>query len=217
MEFQEILIFQERMDDIQGNQEDNSIIRQPYIQQQICQTLSFPEAVKFLSLFKVPTLVCPIPVKDPKSDQTIVLPGVNPKTVEIYRMIERLGVGETFQRLIVDKKLKLVKILIEGGVNVDTKGDNSLTPLIQAAYSDQVMIVRELLKAGADINAVTSYDQTALLLAMAGNQSHSKTIVSLLLRYGANCHQMDRFRQSPWTLAQRRPEMLELLQRYCKT
>jgi ankyrin repeat protein len=77
---------------------------------------------------------------------------------------------------------KLRKML-DGGLSPDTQGPQGWTALRKAAVKNNFDIAFELLKRGADVDAVNFTGKTALMMACAyGNYG----IVSLLLFYGAD-------------------------------
>jgi ankyrin repeat protein len=76
--------------------------------------------------------------------------------------------------------LAIVKKLLARGAALDTPG---WTPLIYAATNGQIEVMRYLLDAGADINAVAPNGTTALMMAVRGGHAAA---VDLLLSRGAD-------------------------------
>ena len=77
----------------------------------------------------------------------------------------------------------------KSGVDIDTPNSWGTTPLIYAAMMhDDLEIVRILLEAGADVNAVDSGGYTALMEAVLNSNT---PMVSLLLAHGADVHSRD--------------------------
>ena len=64
------------------------------------------------------------------------------------------------QATIAMNKIKLVKILIEGGVDVNKKFKSGLTPIVTACIENNAQIVRILLDNGADLTARDSLGRT---------------------------------------------------------
>ena len=78
--------------------------------------------------------------------------------------------------------LKIVRLLIEFGAEVNVSDEEGFTPLVIAAGAGYNSIVRELLKAGADANARVhgNSDGTALHLACAWDRiAVVKTLVEM--------------------------------------
>jgi Ankyrin repeats (3 copies) len=77
-------------------------------------------------------------------------------------------------------KASMVQTLVRRGVEVDSKDDNGMTPLMNCA---DLPAAKALLKAGAELHAVCSRQKTALHWA-AG--SCNPALVTLLLQSGAS-------------------------------
>lgn len=99
-----------------------------------------------------------------------------------------LGAGPGFERLIAPPfreesnrdPLEAVKTLLAAGANANHKSPDGSTPLHLAVTARQMPIIRELVKAGAKLDAVNRDNQTPLLLAekpepprVAGNNNDS--------------------------------------------
>ncbi len=79
--------------------------------------------------------------------------------------------------------LKAAAALIKGGAKLDIKNDYGRTPLICCAReTGSAAMARMLIEAGADINAVTRWEETALSLAVWRGK---KETVDVLLEAGA--------------------------------
>ena len=102
-----------------------------------------------------------------------------------------------------------VQQLIQKGANVNvTHGAVQSTPLIVAAFNLHLDVVRELLKAGANVNATTKDNTSALIMAMSntkkGNvnaQAKRNVVNTLVNTYHANVNQMDRHHRTALKLA----------------
>lgn len=78
----------------------------------------------------------------------------------------------------------IVERLLERGADVDFRGKNGYTALIQAARDGRSHLVKILLPLGADVNAIaTETNETSLILAAKRNR---KEVVNQLLEAGAN-------------------------------
>jgi len=73
--------------------------------------------------------------------------------------------GNTALSDMAAESVHMVKILIEGGANVDVRSRGGFTPLMVAAGRGKTDIVRALIEAGADVDAVAGNGATALGLA----------------------------------------------------
>ena len=110
----------------------------------------------------------------------------------------------------IERRVACVKLLIERGANVDAgapgnpgEGYAVLTPLMYAAYSGDLDIVKMLISAGGDVNALIPPDRggsaiSTLLMAaisyQAANQNDPKNcdaVIETLLRAGANANPPD--------------------------
>jgi len=81
--------------------------------------------------------------------------------------------------------------LIERGTNVNLRNANNLTPLMSCVMnlSCSLDVVKYLLDAGAEINAIDDRNQTALFKAIEVNQSLE--IIKLLINQGADPNRKD--------------------------
>lgn len=95
--------------------------------------------------------------------------------------------NEQFLRCAKQGNLEAVKLFIEAGININvrdmTEDGLGVTALINACDKQHVETVRYLLEQGADVNAVTDYGDTAIMIsASRGNFD----IFSMCLDYGAD-------------------------------
>lgn len=83
----------------------------------------------------------------------------------------------------------LVRLLVEYDAHVDEQsGDRGTSPLMEAAGTGQVAITRQLLQAGADPDMVSTYGQSAAILA--ASEGHADTL-KLLLEWNARTDLVD--------------------------
>jgi ankyrin repeat protein len=101
------------------------------------------------------------------------------------------------------------KFLLEGtDVNASEKGSD-LTALHMAVETGNIEITRELLQAGADVNARTSFRRTPL---MQIDSDATPELVKLLLTYGAKLNQRDEDKASVLINAAKSSASTEVLQ-----
>ena len=75
-------------------------------------------------------------------------------------------------------------------LQVEAKNDQGFTPLILAASSNNLEVVKVLLKYGADINARTDKGLTALKFASDFNQDEK--VAELLIKRGARIENINK-------------------------
>ncbi|XP_067686318.1 ankyrin homolog isoform X2 [Haliotis asinina] len=91
--------------------------------------------------------------------------------------------------------VKIVNRLVEAGCNVNKKTQKGATPLMFAVSLKKLDKIKALIKAGADVNAVDSANNTAFHLAT--NDGQSVNIAKFLLHNGAHPDLKDRFGKTP--------------------
>ncbi|XP_043469322.1 uncharacterized protein LOC122503006 [Leptopilina heterotoma] len=91
-----------------------------------------------------------------------------------------------------ERKLNVVKILIEFGANVDIKDEREQTALFYAVQTKQIEVAEMLLKAGASVNAKDCKNMMPINFAFgerdesSGNEKYKPSkLVTLLCSYGA--------------------------------
>jgi|GEM_PF-3537227 len=73
---------------------------------------------------------------------------------------------------------EIAQLLIDGGANVNARDESGHTAVMFAARSNRVNVLRRLIAAGADVNAVNSlYRTTALVQAVDAEQLESEQIL----------------------------------------
>ncbi|MBF0381941.1 MAG: ankyrin repeat domain-containing protein [Magnetococcales bacterium] len=72
--------------------------------------------------------------------------------------------------------------LLDDGVRLDAMDLQGQTPLMWAAQNGEVKIAKQLLKAGADVNAADWWGRTALTFALTQN---NKDFITLLIEHKA--------------------------------
>lgn len=79
--------------------------------------------------------------------------------------------------------LKIVKILIENGADINLTSNDKTTPLIWATVGSHTAIVRYLLNNNADINAKDKHGFTALMWAASKS---NESLIKIFLQYDAD-------------------------------
>lgn len=101
-----------------------------------------------------------------------------------FSALERQGNGGSF-----DTQVEAVQMLVNAGADANTQLENGLTALMLMAILGQADAVRDLLAAGADVNATNNADGgTALIFAVYGGSTET---VSELIEAGADVDMTD--------------------------
>eukprot|EP00347_Sterkiella_histriomuscorum_P017492 403349151 len=102
------------------------------------------------------------------------------------------------------------KLLIEAGLNVNSKDAFHRTPLIEASVHGSVEVARLLIQSGANVNLFNKYQNTALHVAAQNNQIE---ICNLLIQYKADVMKKNYESQTCLDIAIARgfPELTDIL------
>jgi len=111
-----------------------------------------------------------------------------------------------------DNQLKIAKLLIENGADVnykeemlvDSKGNlfgEAWTPLTKAIKSEQYYLVKFLIENGADVNLANGNGQTPLTTAVDGDIFSSDVFAKLLVENGADVNLANARGQTPLSIA----------------
>lgn len=90
--------------------------------------------------------------------------------------------------------LEKVKLLLNAGIEVNTKNSHGSNALIEASWAGKKEVVSYLLDAKADVNSVSSGQLTALSAAVNQKQG---SVAFLLLEHGANPNVVDSVGSTP--------------------
>jgi ankyrin repeat protein len=114
----------------------------------------------------------------------------------------RMSSGTTsLHEAVYSDLFEIVQMLIASQVDVNTKDSRyGLTPLHLAAWNNNAKIVKELLKHGAQVNAVNTEGRTSLHYAF-GHIDNNIEIIQILLEYGAHINAQDKDGNTPLHLA----------------
>uniref|UniRef100_A0A8C9FY00 Ankyrin repeat domain 34A n=1 Tax=Pavo cristatus TaxID=9049 RepID=A0A8C9FY00_PAVCR len=116
--------------------------------------------------------------------------------------------GPALQRAVSAGRLRLARLLLEGGADIDegdARGRTALMAACRARYADpaeRARMVRYLLRCGADPNAADAAGMTALMHACA--ERAGPGVAALLLAHGADPGARDRGGSSALLYAARR-------------
>ena len=91
--------------------------------------------------------------------------------------------GECLQKAACFGYLKLAKLLIEKGVNVNTRDRNKNTPLINACHTKHFEVARFLIESGTFVSARNHYGWSGLKYTCLNN---NKEFVRYLIEHDAN-------------------------------
>jgi len=79
--------------------------------------------------------------------------------------------------------IEKVRLLLEGGVDIDSKDEHGQTALMNAAHAGKAELVRLLIEKGAGLNHTAKYNLSALMLSIIGRYTE---IAQLLIEAGAD-------------------------------
>jgi ankyrin repeat protein len=131
-------------------------------------------------------LVTAVASRDPDGVRAAIQDGASPSA--------KLGAGSVLHIASLAGPLDVVKMLLEAGADVNSRGEGNETPLHFASCGrgdEAVAIVRHLMSCGADVNATDRKGQTPLDLA-AGKRIRATALV--LSDGGAECAPVNK----PW-------------------
>ncbi|OBT66018.1 hypothetical protein VE03_03233 [Pseudogymnoascus sp. 23342-1-I1] len=99
---------------------------------------------------------------------------------------------------VIDRREKVIELLLKKGVKVDLKNNNNITLLIQAIMGRHEKIVELLLNGGANVNLTDDDNDTPLFWVTS---TESEAMVKLLLNNGAKVNVENRYGLTPLLLA----------------
>jgi ankyrin repeat protein len=114
--------------------------------------------------------------------------------------------SDQFYEAIRSNDLPAVRLLLKSGTPIDTKDARGGTPLHYAAAVGSIEMVRELLAAGAGVNARTSFEATPLMWC-AGDLAKTK----LLVEKGADVNARSKMGNTPLQIAAAEPRNVETI------
>lgn len=169
------------------------------ITERICSYCTFEEAVLFLSVLRISECNCSITVQDRFDKKTIILPGINPTTIAIYRLIRRGGTQEAFQLAASRGNTEMVKILLK--IDQEFYGSTPYlkeSAIIWAATNGHTDIIQTLVSSKASVFYNDLWDNTPLMVA--ARNGHEQT-VKYLIEQKVNVNAFDCWKTSALSIA----------------
>lgn len=120
-------------------------------------------------------------------------------------------IGYTLLHLAIKlKNLRLLKLFIESGVNLNLADDDGFTPLHLAVLDNRLDFVKCLVKSGADTDLGAEFEQTPLHLAVSNGRFD---IVKFLIENEANIWAVDEANNMPidYAIDEKDLKMIKLL------
>jgi ankyrin repeat protein len=108
--------------------------------------------------------------------------------------------------------LETVQLLLRAGANAKAASRYGVTPLSEAATYGSGALVEALLKAGADVNTLTTERGETVL--MTASRAGNTEAVKVLLEHGADANAKESFRGQNslmWAAAENHPDIVKLL------
>jgi len=96
------------------------------------------------------------------------------------------SLDQLFFNAIKSHHTSLYELLLDHGVNVDTKNEYQMTPLMFALIQRNVNLCRLLLEYGANVNTQSKTQSTPLMM------TDEPELIALLCDYGADLHKQDK-------------------------
>jgi len=118
----------------------------------------------------------------------------NQKNIVTF-LLEKGATPEGLSESTKNGNLEMVKILLDSGINVNSRVERQRTPLIVAAINNQVEVAKLLLERGADINQVDGENEESVLHWAAFKASSD--VAKLLVDFGAGINRVDPYNRTP--------------------
>ena len=113
--------------------------------------------------------------------------------------------------------LKQLQKFISAGVDVNAKGKGKfgVTPLHHATFHNgSIEVIKELINAGADVNAQDNYDKTPLHMAV--EQNRSIEVIKELIKAGADVNAKNEDSETPLHMATEQNRSIEVVKELIK-
>jgi len=175
-----------------------SMLAQELILANVCQNLTFEQALKLQVNKKLTNINCEFKIND-SNNHIKSLPGINSDTKLLYRLIQKYGseqtiyylisfefLGKKFKSLVSElslpDRIRLIKILLERVTKIDPM---VFRDLLEYSFEESSEILELLLQHGADPTVGNEQGFNLLVPAMS-YLKNSIPNVKLMLKYGAN-------------------------------
>jgi len=168
------------------------------IKDKICPYLAFEDILCFREALKYQKFNYSIPVID-KNSRILFLNEINPKTFEAYKKIKTYGSNQAVIDATLSQNIKILKILITNGANIESTYYDGDTSLLIACDVGSEEVVKILLETKANVNVTNKKINPLILSSYHG---HVK-IVKLLLKFQASLEARD-YNDTALTTASRR-------------
>lgn len=156
--------------------------------------------------------------ENPGLDKFLLFTAFHDDDIELFRFLVNNGVSldyeyngyYLFSKMIYPKKLEMLKICIEKGINVNIRDKDGSTLLTWACIEDELPAVKLLIESGADIELPEiEYGCSPLLCAVSNERIE---IVKYLLQFNPSLEKEDADGQTVFDLTDNE-EILNLLKK----
>lgn len=164
----------------------STILANQPILDNICQQLTFEEAVQLQKALKLTSLNCTISIYDPDY-QISSLNQINDIAISAYKIIQWYGSASGLIKLAKEGNLPVIKFLVQQGVNVNRIVHGQMA-LAAAIEGQQDQVIKYLLEKEVNPRNLNPNGRTTLMnSAIYGHGS----AVTLLLNSGVDINQVD--------------------------
>jgi ankyrin repeat protein len=115
---------------------------------------------------------------------------------------------------VLENQIEILRFLIERGADLNKGDDDGFTPLHAAALENNINATEIILEAGANVEIVDNYGNTPLSKAVYSYRD-DLSVISLLLKYGADPFHKNKGGISPYEFAEktRKIDVLDLFRK----
>ncbi|MGC0866564.1 ankyrin repeat domain-containing protein [Pantoea agglomerans] len=105
--------------------------------------------------------------------------------------MERTELYKAIANLKGDERLNKIASILDDGVSIHERDHNGLTPLHQAVVIGDVRVVKLLLRAGANLNAIDHYGRSPIFYTVLSQCANHTQLDKLLKDHGADTELYD--------------------------